>query len=99
MVWEGKNAVVTGRKMLGATNPADSAPGTIRGDFAIETGNKYYEQLNYYVTARLKSRQYGGFQSYVFVHCSTIVTNAYFSLLPRDRPKGLKGCKLPYKLN
>jgi nucleoside-diphosphate kinase len=39
MVWEGKNAVVTGRKMLGATNPADSAPGTIRGDFAIETGN------------------------------------------------------------
>jgi nucleoside-diphosphate kinase len=38
MVWEGKNAVVTGRKMLGATNPADSAPGTIRGDFAIETG-------------------------------------------------------------
>ena len=38
MVWEGKNAVVTGRKMLGATNPADSAPGTIRGDFALETG-------------------------------------------------------------
>jgi hypothetical protein len=23
MVWEGKNAVVTGRKMLGATNPAE----------------------------------------------------------------------------
>jgi nucleoside-diphosphate kinase len=38
MVWEGKGAVVTGRKMLGATNPAESAPGTIRGDFAIETG-------------------------------------------------------------
>mmetsp|Transcript_3143 Transcript_3143/g.3295 ORF Transcript_3143/g.3295 Transcript_3143/m.3295 type:complete len:183 (-) Transcript_3143:230-778(-) len=38
MVWEGKGAVVTGRKMLGATNPADSMPGTIRGDFAIETG-------------------------------------------------------------
>ena len=42
MVWEGKNAVVTGRKMLGATNPADSAPGTIRGDFAIETGNELH---------------------------------------------------------
>lgn len=38
MVWEGKNAVKTGRVMLGATNPADSAPGTIRGDFALITG-------------------------------------------------------------
>jgi nucleoside-diphosphate kinase len=38
MVWEGKNVVVTGRKMLGATNPADSAPGTIRGDFAVDVG-------------------------------------------------------------
>merc|ERR1719323_1001633 len=27
MVWEGLNAVETGRVMLGATNPADSAPG------------------------------------------------------------------------
>ena len=24
--------------MLGATNPADSAPGTIRGDFCLEVG-------------------------------------------------------------
>jgi len=38
MVWEGKEAVSTGRKMLGATNPLDSAPGTIRGDFCIEVG-------------------------------------------------------------
>ena len=30
MVWEGKNAVKTGRVMLGATNPLESAPGTIR---------------------------------------------------------------------
>lgn len=36
MVWEGKDVVATGRKMLGATNPLDSAPGTIRGDFCIE---------------------------------------------------------------
>jgi len=28
MVWEGKDAVKTGRVMLGATNPADSLPGT-----------------------------------------------------------------------
>ncbi|KAG7362252.1 flagellar-associated nucleoside diphosphate kinase [Nitzschia inconspicua] len=38
MVWEGKEAVATGRKMLGATNPLESAPGTIRGDFCIEVG-------------------------------------------------------------
>ena len=36
MIWEGKEAVSTGRKMLGATNPLESAPGTIRGDFCIE---------------------------------------------------------------
>jgi nucleoside diphosphate kinase len=29
MVWEGTNVVLTGRKMLGATRPDDSAPGTI----------------------------------------------------------------------
>lgn len=38
MVWEGHNVVATGRKMLGATRPDDSAPGTIRGDFAIDVG-------------------------------------------------------------
>lgn len=37
-VWEGKDAVKTGRSILGATNPLQSLPGTIRGDFAIETG-------------------------------------------------------------
>jgi len=35
MVWEGRDAVKTGRTLLGATNPLASAPGTIRGDFAI----------------------------------------------------------------
>ncbi|GLJ29271.1 hypothetical protein SUGI_0577250 [Cryptomeria japonica] len=38
MVWEGKNVVATGRTVIGATNPLASAPGTIRGDFAIEIG-------------------------------------------------------------
>ncbi|CEM29630.1 unnamed protein product [Vitrella brassicaformis CCMP3155] len=38
MVWSGKDVVATGRKMLGATNPLDSAPGTIRGDYAIDVG-------------------------------------------------------------
>ena len=38
MVWEGKDVVKQGRNMLGATNPLASAPGTIRGDYAIEVG-------------------------------------------------------------
>lgn len=38
MVWEGLDAVKTGRVLLGATNPLNSQPGTIRGDFAIVTG-------------------------------------------------------------
>lgn len=37
-VWEGKDAVLTGRKLLGQTNPLKSAPGTIRGDFCIDMG-------------------------------------------------------------
>ncbi|VAH06298.1 unnamed protein product [Triticum turgidum subsp. durum] len=30
MVWEGKSVVATGRKIIGATNPLASEPGTIR---------------------------------------------------------------------
>jgi len=38
MVWEGLDAVKTGRSMLGATNPLASSPGTIRGDYALAVG-------------------------------------------------------------
>lgn len=38
MVWEGKDVVRSGRKLLGETNPLDSLPGTIRGDFGIDIG-------------------------------------------------------------
>ncbi|MBY0550228.1 MAG: nucleoside-diphosphate kinase [Candidatus Obscuribacterales bacterium] len=38
MVWEGKDAIALARNTIGATNPSASAPGTIRGDFAIEIG-------------------------------------------------------------
>ncbi|KAF8497066.1 nucleoside diphosphate kinase [Russula emetica] len=38
MVWQGLDAVKTGRVMLGATNPLVSAPGTIRGDFGLAVG-------------------------------------------------------------
>jgi len=32
----GESAISVVRTMMGATNPLDSAPGTIRGDFALE---------------------------------------------------------------
>ena len=35
---KGENAVKMGRQMLGATNPQESMPGTIRGDFSIVVG-------------------------------------------------------------
>jgi nucleoside-diphosphate kinase len=38
MVLEGPGAVATVRTMMGTTNPLDSAPGTIRGDYALEIG-------------------------------------------------------------
>ena len=38
MVLEGKDAVSNVRAMLGKTKPAESAPGTIRGDLALDMG-------------------------------------------------------------
>jgi nucleoside-diphosphate kinase len=37
-VWQGKDVVKTGRRMLGETHPLNSQPGTIRGDFGIDLG-------------------------------------------------------------
>jgi nucleoside-diphosphate kinase len=36
-VFEGPNAIAVVRAMVGATRPHEAAPGTIRGDFALET--------------------------------------------------------------
>ena len=38
MVLEGNDAIEIVRRTMGATNPAQAAPGTIRADFALETG-------------------------------------------------------------
>ena len=37
-VLEGENAVAKHREVMGATNPADAAPGTIRAEFAESVG-------------------------------------------------------------
>jgi nucleoside-diphosphate kinase len=38
-VLEGPNAIATTRTMMGATNPANAAPGTLRGDYALSVSN------------------------------------------------------------
>ncbi len=38
MVWEGQDAIAQIRTMMGETDPTESAPGTIRGDFGLDLG-------------------------------------------------------------
>ena len=38
LVLEGKQAVTAARQVIGATNPLEAAPGSIRGDYAIAVG-------------------------------------------------------------
>ncbi|KAH7443596.1 hypothetical protein KP509_02G041500 [Ceratopteris richardii] len=38
MVWEGQGVIKYGRKLIGATSPHNSEPGTIRGDLAVSVG-------------------------------------------------------------
>ena len=38
MVLEGDQAITAARQVIGATNPLEAAPGSIRGDFAVEVG-------------------------------------------------------------
>ncbi|KAF0929051.1 hypothetical protein E2562_015166, partial [Oryza meyeriana var. granulata] len=45
MVWEGKQVVSTGRKLIGSTNPHAAEPGTICGDFAVDIG-RWQEEGN-----------------------------------------------------
>jgi nucleoside-diphosphate kinase len=37
-VWEGQDATRQVRRMMGETDPAESAPGTIRGDYGLDLG-------------------------------------------------------------
>jgi len=39
MCWEGPNAVSQVRALVGSTHPKDAAPGTIRGDLALDISN------------------------------------------------------------
>lgn len=38
MVWEGNGVIASARKLIGATNPLNAEPGTIRGDYGVTVG-------------------------------------------------------------
>src|SRR5438132_6670887 len=38
MIWEGREAVAVVRSLMGSTDPLKAAPGTIRGDLALDLG-------------------------------------------------------------
>jgi nucleoside diphosphate kinase (EC 2.7.4.6) len=38
MVWEGQDATRQVRRLIGDTDPAEAAPGTVRGDYALDLG-------------------------------------------------------------
>jgi nucleoside-diphosphate kinase len=38
MVWEGNGVIASARKIIGATNPLQAEPGTIRGDYGVTVG-------------------------------------------------------------
>ena len=38
LILEGQEAITAARQLIGATNPLEATPGTIRGDFAVEIG-------------------------------------------------------------
>jgi nucleoside-diphosphate kinase len=51
-VLEGKDAVATVRSTVGATNPVQAGPGTIRGDLAVEIGRNLVHASDSPETAR-----------------------------------------------
>ena len=38
MVWQGKDVIRQGRRLVGATNPLEAQPGSIRGDYCVSVG-------------------------------------------------------------
>ena len=44
-ILRGSNVISSWRKMMGATDPADALPGTIRGDFAHSSDNGCVENI------------------------------------------------------
>lgn len=59
-VVEGPNAVRHVRNLIGATNPLEAAPGTIRGDFAVELPYNIVHASDSPETAEIEIRRFFG---------------------------------------
>jgi nucleoside-diphosphate kinase len=60
MVLEGHEAVHAARQVIGATNPLEAAPGSIRGDFALEVGQNMVHGSDSAESARRESELFFG---------------------------------------
>jgi len=51
MVWEGDGVISNARHLIGATQPLEASPGTIRGDFAVNIGRNVIHGSDAHETA------------------------------------------------
>jgi nucleoside-diphosphate kinase len=54
MVWEGPDVIRQGRKIIGATNPNDADPGSIRGLYCLTTGRNAIHGSDSYDAANVE---------------------------------------------
>lgn len=54
MVWEGPGAIAIVRQTMGATNPAEAAPGSVRHDFGLEIGRNLTHASDSLQTAEME---------------------------------------------
>ncbi|MYG63876.1 MAG: nucleoside-diphosphate kinase [Synechococcus sp. SB0673_bin_10] len=54
MVWEGDGVIAGARVLIGATKPLEAAPGTIRGDLAVDIGRNVVHGSDGSDTARFE---------------------------------------------
>lgn len=72
MVWEGEGVIASARKIIGATNPLNAEPGTIRGDFGVNVGRNLIHGSDAPETAQqeislwFKDEELAGWQPTIF---------------------------------
>lgn len=54
MCWEGPDVIRQGRRLIGATNPLDAEPGTIRGDYCISVGRNIIHGSDSFESANIE---------------------------------------------
>ncbi len=58
MIVRGKEAVKVTRKLVGSTNPIDAAPGSIRGDYALDIGRNIIHAADSAENAKIEANIY-----------------------------------------